>query len=258
MPTQLPAVHADGAGVDDGQLTAGLRRPDRVTTTPQRLRQLRRQHRPAGQPAARPAARRSRSSTTTQYPNIGDRMTRSRHLVELVLRRLGRRRGRATPGRCSSTTTSRSTTSPTTRPASPAGRTCRTRRSSSRRRKNGTPADGQLRQAVRRGERAPGLRQRAGRQRPPGRPAQDDQSGPQAKDTLVVVTYDEFGGQWDHVPRRPQPVEGARPVGSRHPHPRPGAVRAAASLGRRPHVVRHDVDHPRPSSVPGPRAGRHP
>ncbi len=25
-------------------------------------------------------------------------------------------------------------------------------------------------------------------------------SGPQADDTLVVVTYDEFGGQWDHVP----------------------------------------------------------
>ncbi|MDQ1644478.1 MAG: hypothetical protein QOJ50_662 [Cryptosporangiaceae bacterium] len=25
-------------------------------------------------------------------------------------------------------------------------------------------------------------------------------SGPQARDTLVVVTYDEFGGQWDHVP----------------------------------------------------------
>ena len=24
-------------------------------------------------------------------------------------------------------------------------------------------------------------------------------TGPQAKDTLVVVTYDEFGGQWDHV-----------------------------------------------------------
>ena len=24
-------------------------------------------------------------------------------------------------------------------------------------------------------------------------------SGPQAKTTLVVVTYDEFGGQWDHV-----------------------------------------------------------
>ena len=25
-------------------------------------------------------------------------------------------------------------------------------------------------------------------------------AGPQAKDTLIVVTYDEFGGQWDHVP----------------------------------------------------------
>lgn len=25
-------------------------------------------------------------------------------------------------------------------------------------------------------------------------------AGPQADDTLVVVTYDEFGGQWDHVP----------------------------------------------------------
>jgi acid phosphatase len=25
-------------------------------------------------------------------------------------------------------------------------------------------------------------------------------SGPQARSTLVVVTYDEFGGQWDHVP----------------------------------------------------------
>jgi phospholipase C len=25
------------------------------------------------------------------------------------------------------------------------------------------------------------------------------QDGPQAKDTLVIITYDEFGGQWDHV-----------------------------------------------------------
>jgi phospholipase C len=25
------------------------------------------------------------------------------------------------------------------------------------------------------------------------------QSGPQAKDTLVIITYDEFGGAWDHV-----------------------------------------------------------
>jgi phospholipase C len=28
---------------------------------------------------------------------------------------------------------------------------------------------------------------------------QDVLNGPDAKDTLVVVTYDEFGGQWDHV-----------------------------------------------------------
>ena len=25
-------------------------------------------------------------------------------------------------------------------------------------------------------------------------------NGPQAGNTLIVVTYDEFGGQWDHVP----------------------------------------------------------
>ena len=26
------------------------------------------------------------------------------------------------------------------------------------------------------------------------------EAGPQAKDTAIIVTYDEFGGQWDHVP----------------------------------------------------------
>jgi phospholipase C len=25
------------------------------------------------------------------------------------------------------------------------------------------------------------------------------ENGPQAKSTLIIVTYDEFGGQWDHV-----------------------------------------------------------
>jgi phospholipase C len=34
-------------------------------------------------------------------------------------------------------------------------------------------------------------------------------TGPQAKDTLVVVTYDEFGGQWDHVS---PPGQGTRGV----------------------------------------------
>ena len=36
-------------------------------------------------------------------------------------------------------------------------------------------------------------------------------AGPQAEDTLVVVTYDEFGGQWDHVspPGKGSPTKGA-------------------------------------------------
>jgi acid phosphatase len=36
-------------------------------------------------------------------------------------------------------------------------------------------------------------------------------SGPEADDTLVVVTYDEFGGQWDHVPPpgKGSPTKGA-------------------------------------------------
>ena len=33
-------------------------------------------------------------------------------------------------------------------------------------------------------------------------------SGPQARDTLVVVTYDEFGGQWDHVAPPRQGTDG--------------------------------------------------
>ena len=35
-------------------------------------------------------------------------------------------------------------------------------------------------------------------------------AGPQARDTLVVVTYDEFGGQWDHVS---PPGQGSTTVG---------------------------------------------
>ena len=59
---------------------------------------------------------------------------------------------------------------------------------------------GQLRQADRRGERASRLRERAERQRPPRRPAVKSIEGSAcAKDTMIIVTYDEFGGQWDHV-----------------------------------------------------------
>jgi acid phosphatase len=38
---------------------------------------------------------------------------------------------------------------------------------------------------------------------------QDVLNGPDAKDTLVVVTYDEFGGQWDHVAPPGQGVNAA-------------------------------------------------
>ncbi|MEP6464514.1 MAG: acid phosphatase [Frankiaceae bacterium] len=40
-------------------------------------------------------------------------------------------------------------------------------------------------------------------------------AGPQAKDTLVVVTYDEFGGQWDHV-SPPGQTAGGRTNGGPH------------------------------------------
>ena len=49
------------------------------------------------------------------------------------------------------------------------------------------------------------------------------------KDTMVVVTYDEFGGQWDHVspPGQGRAPRSARPVGPRDADP--GAHRRAAS-----------------------------
>ena len=56
-------------------------------------------------------------------------------------------------------------------------------------------------------------------------------SGPQAKDTLVVVTYDEFGGQWDHVSPPDRRRRGARAPASR---------RCVLSAG----MVKHSgVDH---------------
>jgi acid phosphatase len=57
-------------------------------------------------------------------------------------------------------------------------------------------------------------------------------TGPQARDTLVVVTYDEFGGQWDHVPppgphSRTRGVHDAFGPGTRIP-----ALLVSASLRR--------------------------
>ena len=59
-----------------------------------------------------------------------------------------------------------------------------------------------------------------------------------AKDTMVIVTYDEFGGQWDHVS---PPGQGARTpgphdeMGPSHPHP-------GADARPRP-AARFSVDH---------------
>ena len=61
------------------------------------------------------------------------------------------------------------------------------------------PQAGQLHQAARREQRASGLRERVAWERPPRQPAQGHRGSACAKDTMVIVTYDEFGGQWDHV-----------------------------------------------------------
>jgi phospholipase C len=63
-------------------------------------------------------------------------------------------------------------------------------------------------------------------------------SGRCAKDTMIVVTYDEFGGQWDHVP---PPGQAGGPHGPSDPSG-PGTRIPALILGphlRRPFVVDH-------------------
>ena len=119
---------------------------------------------------------------------------------------------------------------------------------------------GQLRQAARQRERAPRLRQRAERQRPPRRPDQGDpRAGRDGKNTLIVVTYDEFGGQWDHVsPPGMGTRRRARPVRPGHPDPGADRRRRGLNVRRRPHRLRHDVDHGDDRGALRPRAGRPP
>jgi phospholipase C len=62
-------------------------------------------------------------------------------------------------------------------------------------------------------------------------------SGPQARDTLVVVTYDEFGGQWDHVP----PPGPGSPTAGVHDQFGPGTRIPALILSRS--MKRSGVDH---------------
>ena len=65
-----------------------------------------------------------------------------------------------------------------------------------------------------------------------------------AKHTMVVVTYDEFGGQWDHVPPpgRPAARRAERPARARHAcaGARPDA-RPEGRFRHGPHAARHDV-----------------
>ena len=49
------------------------------------------------------------------------------------------------------------------------------------------------------------------------------ESGPQAGNTLIVVTYDEFGGQWDHVS---PPGMGTTPAPTTSSAPAPGSRRS--------------------------------
>ena len=85
-------------------------------------------------------------------------------------------------------------------------------------------------------------------------------NGPYWSDTAIIVTYDENGGFWDHVP---PPSSDRFGPGTRNPGDRRVAVRPQAL--RRLHGVRHDVDHgahrapvgPRPPRRARPRRERH-
>ena len=63
------------------------------------------------------------------------------------------------------------------------------------------------------------------------------EEGPQAGNTLIVVTYDEFGGQWDHVP---PPGQGSATSGV-HDVWGPGTRVPAMLIGRR--LTTSGVDH---------------
>jgi len=64
------------------------------------------------------------------------------------------------------------------------------------------------------------------------------EEGPNANDTLIIVTYDEFGGQWDHVP---PPGNPGSPVKSAHDQWGPGTRIPAFLVSKR--FARSGVDH---------------
>ena len=79
-------------------------------------------------------------------------------------------------------------------------------------------------------------------------------AGPQAKDTLVVVTYDEFGGQWDHVspPGQGSATKGVHDeLGPGHPDPGPAGERVVRPVRGGPHGLRHHLDPGHHRARPG-------
>ena len=272
---QLPALHADGRASRDGALTVACGTPRPAGA---RVRRLRGQHDPADLPAVRAGDRaraaaadaRRRSATASARRASTGRGTRAAGRTPTATSaRPGWTNGsgptctdpetppasartRTARTSCSSSTTSRSTTSRRSRRA----RSARAQhlrdeagvRGARRRLRAALPAQaGELHQADRRRERAPRLRERAHRLRPSRRPAAGHPGRPCAKDTMVVVTYDEFGGQWDHVPPPGQGTATPGPHDEMGPSTRIPALVLAPGLKRgfigRPRVARHDVDH---------------
>ena len=84
------------------------------------------------------------------------------------------------------------------------------------------------------------------------------QAGPQWNHMVIIITYDEYGGQWDHVPA-PQ----GRPLGPGRARPGHHHLALRQEGNRRPHAVRQRLDAAphhqalRPRHAAGPDRARH-
>ena len=231
MPTSYPLYKATGRVVD-GQLTQACADPGYVGPG-EGVRRLRGEHGPAVEPAVQPDRGEDPADRRHDVPEHRRPAERRRGLLELVRGRLERRRPPGTPGplfqyhhQPFNYFANYAPGQPG--PVAPQGRDAPSRPPPS----TGTLPDGQLRQAVRRRERAPRLRQRAERQRPPGRPAQDDHRAARrpAAPWSSSPTTSSAGSGTTCRPRAGQDRGRARRLGSGHPHP--GARARPRSLRR--------------------------
>ena len=148
------------------------------------------------------------------------------------------RRSRTARTSCSSTTTSRSTTSPRSRRARRSARgTCATRRSSSpaRRTRGATASSRRSASSSRSAPRTstPATRASTRARATSSTCSRAIQGSSCARDTMVVVTYDEFGGQWDHVPPPGQGTTTPGPHDAHGPSTRIPALMLAPGLRAR-------------------------